>query len=206
MEQIYTTTMILSIAVFTFSSVMTPGPNNIMLLSSGLTFGYRRSIPHILGVMIGFTIMVIIVGLGMGVVFERFPFILDILKIVGITYLIWLAYKIANNKSSYKVEDNDEISKPFTFIQIAIFQWINPKAWIMAITSISIFITSTENNILQVLTVATLYLLFGMVSTNTWVLGGVLLKRFITNDRKVQIFNKIMALLLILSIVPFIFE
>ncbi len=205
MEQFYTLTMLLSIATFTFSTVMTPGPNNIMLLSSGLTFGYKKTIPHMVGIVFGFPFMVVLVGFGMGVVFKQFPFIFTILKMVGILYLFWMAYKIATNTSGYDI-DKDKESKPFTFMQSAVFQWVNPKAWIMAITAISVFVTSSDNNLFQVLTIALIYLLSGIISTNSWALGGVMLKKVIKDKIAIQIFNITMAILLIISVLPFIFE
>ncbi len=205
MSQFYTFTMLLSITTFTLSTVMTPGPNNIMLLSSGLTFGYKRTLPHIFGVMFGFAFMVVLVGLGMGVVFEKYPFIFSILKIVGILYLFWMAYKIATSSDAYDVEKSNK-TKPFTFFQAAAFQWVNPKAWIMAITAISVFVTSKENSLIQVFIIAFIYLLSGVISTNSWALGGVLLKKVIKNEKSVKRFNITMAILLVASIVPFIFE
>ena len=205
MEEFYTVAMIISIATFTLSTVLTPGPNNIMLLSSGLTFGYKRTIPHMLGIMIGFPFMVLLVGLGLGIVFERFPLIFSALKIVGILYLLWMAFKIANNKSSFDVKEAEK-SKPFTFVQSAAFQWVNPKAWIMAITAISIFVTSQENNFMQVLIIALIYMLSGLISTNTWTAGGVVLKRFIKSQSSIKIFNITMAILLVASVLPIILE
>ena len=205
MEEFYSITMLLSLATFTLSTVISPGPNNIMLLSSGLTFGYKKTIPHMFGIMIGFSIMVIIVGLGMGVVFERFPLIFTILKVIGVLYLFWMAYKIANNSSSYDV-DTDLNGNPFTFLQAAAFQWVNPKAWIVAITAISVFVTSTQNSFIQVLTISFIYLLSSIVSTNIWALGGVVLKKFLKEEKSIKIFNISMASLLILSVIPFMFE
>ena len=205
MEEFYTITMLLSIATFTLSTVLTPGPNNIMLLSSGLTFGYKRTLAHMSCIVIGFPIMVLLVGLGLGFIFEKFPILFTILKFIGIAYLFWMAYKIANNKSSFEINENSE-SKPFTFLQSALFQWVNPKAWIMAITSISIFITNSDNSFFQVIIIAFIYLLSSLVSTNTWAYGGVILKRFIKEEKSVQKLNICMALLLIVSVLPFIFE
>ncbi len=205
MEEFYTAAMLLSIVTFTLSTVLTPGPNNIMLLSSGLTFGYKRTLPHIFGVMFGFAFMVVLVGLGMGVLFDKFPIIFTVLKIIGIIYLFWMAYKIATNKSGYEVDANNE-SQPFTFLQAAAFQWVNPKAWIMAITAISVFVISNENSLLQVLTIAFIYLLSGVISTNAWALGGLVLKKFIKKESSVHKFNIAMAILLIASIIPFILE
>jgi len=125
--------MLLSIISFAFATAMSPGPNNFMLLSSGLTFGYKKTLAHIVGVMVGFLVMVVAVGLGMGTVFELYPLLYAILKVVGIAYLLWMAWKIATSSSA--MSKNDEVKKPFTFLQAMLFQWVNPKAWIMVITA-----------------------------------------------------------------------
>lgn len=205
MQEIYSLTMLLSITSFTFAGVLTPGPNNIMLLSSGLTFGYKNTIPHILGVVLGFTIMVILVGLGLGAIFETFPIIFTILKFIGISYLFWMAWHIANSKSEIKTKNNQN-SKPFTFIQAASFQWVNPKAWFMAITTTVSFVTNPEHGFIQVLIIAFIFMLVGFISTNIWTLGGVYLKKLIKNPLHVKIFNITMAVLIITSVLPVIFE
>jgi len=205
MQDFYTIAMILSIATFTMSTVMSPGPNNIMLLSSGLTFGYKKTIPHMFGIILGFPLMVLIIGLGLGALFEQFPFVLNTLKIVGILYLFWMAFKIARNTSSYEVDENSQ-SKSFTFMQSALFQWVNPKAWIMAITAISVFVSSNENSIIQVLVIAFIYFLSLCISSNTWAFGGILLKKFIKDSKSVQKINIVMALLLVGSVLPMLFE
>lgn len=203
MNQFYTLTMILSITSFGLASTMTPGPNNIMLLSSGLTFGYKRTIPHALGVNFGFPVMVICVGLGVGKLFEAFPFIYAVLKVVGIVYLLWMAWHIANTKGTLNTENTND--KPFTFLQAALFQWINPKAWVMAVTSTAAFITDHQIAYIQVMIISIIFFFCALLSTNSWSLGGVVLKRFIQNERIVQIFNITMAFLIVGSIVPFVF-
>ena len=202
MDMIYTYAMLISIVSFTLATVLTPGPNNIMMLSSGLTFGYKKTIPHMIGVAIGFPLMVIAVGLGIGVMFESFPIVYKVLKYIGISYLLWMAYKIATSNDSY--ENKTQNTKPFTFIQAALFQWLNPKAWIMAISSTTSFIVSNHNTTLQVLIIAFIYFLSGIISTNTWTLGGVFLNKFIKNRNSVKIFNITMALFIVLSVIPFI--
>ena len=204
MNQIYTLTMIISITSFALASTMTPGPNNIMLLSSGLTFGYKRTIPHALGVNFGFPVMVICVGLGVGKLFEVFPLVYTILKVVGISYLVWMAWHIANTKGSFNAENKND--KPFTFFQAALFQWVNPKAWVMAITSTVAFITDHKIAFIQAMIISCIYFFCAILSTNSWSLGGVMLKRFIQNERLVQIFNITMAILIVASILPFVFE
>ncbi len=195
--------MIVSITSFAFAATMTPGPNNIMLLSSGLTFGYKRTLPHALGINFGFPVMVICVGLGVGKLFEVFPFIYTALKIVGITYLLWMAWHVANTKGSQNTENKKD--KPFTFLQAALFQWINPKAWVMAITSTAAFITDHQIAFIQVMIISCIFFICAIFSTNSWSLGGVMLKRFIQNERLVRIFNITMAFLIVGSILPFIF-
>jgi len=204
MNQIYTLTMIVSITSFALASTMTPGPNNIMLLSSGLTFGYKRTIPHALGVNLGFPVMVICVGLGIGKLFEVFPFVYTALKVVGISYLFWMAWHIANTKGSPVTQNKND--KPFTFFQAALFQWVNPKAWVVAITSTAAFITDHQIAFIQVMIISCIYFFCGIISTNSWSLGGVMLKQFIQNERLIKLFNITMAILIVGSTLPFIFE
>jgi threonine/homoserine/homoserine lactone efflux protein len=204
METVYSVAMLVSLGTFTFSSTMTPGPNNIMLLSSGLTFGYKRSIPHITGVVVGFPFMVFLIGIGLGIVFNNFPIILTLLKIIGMLYLLWMAYKIATNVDSYNMQNTH--GKPFSFFQAVLFQWVNPKAWIMAITVISLFVTSQKDSLLQIMIVVSVYILSAVISTNIWALGGVFLKRVLQTAKMVSIFNKIMAFLLVVSIIPFVID
>ncbi len=190
--------------MFSFATSMTPGPNNIMLLSSGLTFGYKRTIPHILGVVIGFPLMTIFVGLGLGKFFEMYPFAFTILKVAGILYLLWLALHIA--RSTPKFKENDEDSKPLRFMPIVLFQWINPKNWIKIITAMSVYVTSVENAMIQIIIITIIFFSTVLISANSWALGGVVLKKLIKSDVGIKRFNIIMAVLLVLSIVPTIFD
>ena len=202
MFDIYTLTFILSIVSFTLATVMTPGPNNIMMLSSGLNFGYKRTLPHMMGVAFGFAFMVVCVGMGINIIFDAFPLVYDIMKVVGFIYILWMAWQIANSSMDIKENKNN---KPFTFIQIVLFQWVNPKAWIMAVTAISSFTLPNQDMFMQVLVIAFIYLLSGFISTNTWTLGGVFLKKLLKNKKTVKIFNISMSLLLVASILPAIF-
>lgn len=118
------------LALFALVSSITPGPNNIMLASSGLTFGFRRTIPHMLGVNLGFTLMLVLVGLGLGTMFQQLPWLYTVLKYAGAMYLLYLAWKIA---MSGPLESGAQRGRPFTFMQAALFQWVNPKAWVMAV-------------------------------------------------------------------------
>jgi threonine/homoserine/homoserine lactone efflux protein len=180
--------------------LITPGPNNILLLSSGLNFGYKKTIPTILGVMLGFSIMIVFVGLGLGVVIQTYPYILEIIKFVGILYLFYLAYKIAI--STTDIKDTTHSNKPFTFVQIVVFQWINPKAWIMAITTLSIYINDINNSTKEVVTIAIVYLVVSIISTNIWALGGVFLQNILKNKKHLKLFNILMAILIVSSVFP----
>ena len=190
--------------MFSFATSMTPGPNNIMLLSSGLTFGYKRTIPHILGVVIGFPLMTIFVGLGLGEFFKVYPFAFTVLKIAGVLYLLWLAWKIANSTPKFK--ENDENSKPLTFLQVVLFQWINPKNWIKIITAMSVYVTSVENATIEIAIITAIFFMTVLVSANSWSLGGVVLKKLIKSEIGIRRFNISMAILLALSILPIFFE
>ncbi len=196
--EIFSITLLISIFVFSFATSITPGPNNIMLLSSGLTFGYKKTIPHLLGVVIGFPLMALLVGLGLGKIFESYPTILTMLKIVGTIYLLWLAWKIANSTPSFSENTNN--STPLMFMPIVLFQWVNPKNWIKIITAMSVYVDSAENALSQILVITIVFLSTVIVSANTWTLGGVALKRFIKNKKAIRVFNISMAVLLILSI------
>jgi len=204
MQELYTFPLLISIVSFAVATFFSPGPNNLMLLSSGLTFGFRRTVGHIMGIVVGFPLMVIAVGLGVGGVFELYPLLYDGLKVVGMGYLLWMAWHIANTKGDL-ADKQSTADRPFSFIQAALFQWVNPKAWIIAITATSTFTTKGEHLVAQIVVIATIYLLVALVTTITWTLGGELLKRFISSARSLKIFNVSMAILIVLSVLPFMF-
>jgi len=205
MSEIYTYTMLLSITSFAIATAFTPGPNNLMLLSSGLTFGYKRTLGHIVGVAVGFPVMVLAVGFGLGSVLEHYPMVYKVLKVVGLGYLLWMAWHIANTQGSMQLEEHQN-DKPFTFLQAALFQWVNPKAWIMAVTAIATFTTQNVDVLYQVIVIAFVYLIVGIFSTHSWTLGGVFLSRWLESEKAIKTFNRIMALLIVLSVVPFMIE
>lgn len=199
----YSNTFIISVTMFTISASFTPGPNNVMLLSSGLTFGFKKSIPHILGVVLGYPLMFICIGLGMQSVLKTYPIFLEIIKIVGMGYLLFMAYKIGTNNDVY---DNKENKRAFTFIEAALFQWLNPKAWIFSITAISIFISPEYNTMIQIIIFAFISFVIASISSTTWTFGGVALKTLISKQKNIKIFNQTMAVLLIVSMLPVFFQ
>jgi len=188
-------------AFLMFALVMffTPGPNNIMLLSSGLTYGFRRTIPHMVGITVGFAFMVGAVGLGLGTIFIAYPMLQTILKYAGAAYLIYLAWHIGMAEPSAPEQDNSR--GPMTFWGAAMFQWVNAKGWVMVIGTITAYaaIASFPWNIL-IQTVISLAM--GAVSTVVWALFGTALRPMLTSPRAVRAFNIVMALLLLASLYP----
>ncbi|AEG12043.1 Lysine exporter protein (LYSE/YGGA) [Shewanella baltica OS183] len=193
--------LILAIALFAFSSGITPGPNNIMLMTSGVNFGVKRSIPHLLGISLGFPTMILAIGLGLSALFQSYPIIHQVIKVVGIGYLLYLSWLIAN--SSSKMEGK-AITKPFSFIQAAAFQWVNPKGWIMAVGAIATFTSVQQDLTPQVITIATVFLCVAFPCAIVWLGFGVAFKRILKNERQQKIFNITMAVLLVASIIPMI--
>jgi threonine/homoserine/homoserine lactone efflux protein len=191
----------LLIAFVMFAVVMffTPGPNNIMLLSSGLTYGFRRTVPHIMGITVGFAFMIGAVGIGLGTVFIAYPVLQTILKYAGAAYLIYLAAVIALSEPGEP--DQENARGPMTFWGAAMFQWVNAKGWVMVIGTITAYaaIASFPWNIaIQV----TLSLLLGAVSCTAWALFGTALRPILTSPMAVRAFNVVMALLLLASLYP----
>lgn len=193
----------LAFVLFALSMCFTPGPNNVMLMTSGLNFGISKSLPHLFGVFLGFPSMVIMVGLGLGVIFELYPVIHDVIKVLGIIYLLYLAWCIANAQSTSL---NAKAPRPFTFLQAALFQWVNPKAWVMASTSIAVYTTVAVGMFYQVLFLAAVFVFIGFLSGSTWLFLGHGLKRLLTSDTHQVLFNRAMAILLTVSILPTAYE
>ena len=195
---------LIALVLFSFVSSVTPGPNNMMLLASGLNFGFRRTIPHMLGIGIGFTIMVLLIGLGLGQVFVRFPVLYTALKLAGAVYLIWLALKIARSGPISKDEPN-AAAEPFTFLQAAAFQWVNPKAWMMAVTAVATYMV-VESPTLNAMIVAVSFGVVNLPSVSVWALFGVGMRRLLDDPKKQKLFNWTMAGLLVLSLWPVVAE
>jgi threonine/homoserine/homoserine lactone efflux protein len=187
-----------------FAAVMffTPGPNNIMVMSSGLTYGFRRTIPHIAGVVIGFAFMVGAVGLGFGTVFIAFPVLQTILKYAGAAYLVYLAVQIA---MAGPPKPGETGRGPMTFWQGAMFQWVNVKGWVAIIGTITAYAAIARFPFNIVIQVAT-FLAMGTASITIWTLFGSALRPFLTSASAVRAFNIAMALLLLASLYPVIME
>ncbi len=190
------------LALFALVSSITPGPNNVMLASSGLNFGFRRSLPHLLGVNLGFTLMIFLVGVGLGSVFQQLPILYTVLKYAGAAYLLYLAWKIAGSGS---MEDGVVRGKPFTFLQAAAFQWINPKAWVMAVGVVATY--TPQTSFFANLVIATVVCgIVNLPSISIWVTFGTALRRVLHKPGAVRAFNIVMALLLVASLYPVVLE
>lgn len=186
-----------ALITLSIGSLFTPGPNNAMLANSGATYGFRRSIPHLLGVAIGFPAMLLIVGLALGEVFQRSELLREGLRWGGAGLLLWIAYKVA---FSAETETKTGLEQPMTFIGASAFQWINPKGWAMAIAASSQFIT-TAAPLTTACIVAATFLSLGLVSAATWVGLGQAISRWLTTQWRRRAFNITMAALIVLSIV-----
>jgi threonine/homoserine/homoserine lactone efflux protein len=190
--------LLLAFIVFAIVMFFTPGPNNIMVLSSGLTYGFRRTLPHIAGIVIGFAFMVAAVGLGFGTIFIAYPVLQTILKYAGAAYLIYLAIAIA---FSGPPQAGEAGRRPMTFWGAAVFQWVNVKGWVIVIGTITAY-AAIARFPLNVAIQSGLCLPIGVVSTATWTLFGSALRPLLKSERAVRTFNVLMALLLLASLYP----
>ncbi|MEG0140256.1 MAG: LysE family translocator [Comamonas sp.] len=193
---------VLPLAMFAFVSSVTPGPNNVMLTASGATFGYRRSMPHMLGICMGVVIMVLLIGAGLGKLFEAEPRIYTLLKYVGAAYLVWLAWKIARAGG---VDQGQSGKHPFSFWQAAAFQWVNPKAWIMAIGIVATY-TPRDDFFSNLMLSALVMGVINFPSISVWTLFGSTVGRALRTPQALRTFNGVMAGLLLLSLVPIFME
>ena len=188
----------IALAIFSFASSITPGPNNLMLMASGANYGIRRSLPHMMGVGIGFVFMVLMVGIGLVQIFESVSWSYLALKIISAVYLLYLAGRIAT--AAAPGEGEAESGKPFTFWQAAAIQWVNPKAWTMALTAVAVYAPS--QSLLAVGLVAAVFGSINLPCISLWTAMGEQLRVVLTNPRRLRAFNITMALLLVASLYP----
>lgn len=189
--------LFIALVGFAFVTSITPGPNNLMLMASGANFGFQRSIPHMLGIGLGFTFMVFLVGIGLAQIFDSLPILHSVLKVVSVIYMFWLAWKIANAAPPKKGEAE---GTPITFLQAAAFQWVNPKAWAMALTAVTVY--SPSRDIEGAFWVALIFGITNLPSVSSWTVLGQQMRRILTNPKWLTLFNWTMAALLIASLYP----
>jgi threonine/homoserine/homoserine lactone efflux protein len=187
-----------ALLIFTFVMTVTPGPNTMMLLASGVNFGFRATVPHMAGITLGFGLMTVLVGMGLGEVFKLFPVLYKALSYAGAAYMLYLAWKIAMTRS---MGEGKAGSRPMTFLQAAAFQWINPKAWVMAVTAITTY-TIPSAYTFSVLLLTAMFMAMAVPGCSVWVLFGTGVRRWLENPVRLRVFNVAMAILLVLSLVP----
>ena len=193
----------MSLAVFTalfsfaFVASVTPGPNNLMVMASGTNFGFRRTMPHMQGIVGGVCIMAFLVGAGLMALLDRVPALSLVLKVASVVYLLWLAFKIATATPS---NGRVTASTPLTFLQAAAFQWVNPKAWAMCLSAITLY--APDRSFLSVAIVAGAFALVSFPSISVWAWLGVAIRQWLSSGPRLRAFNLGMALLLILSLYP----
>ena len=190
---------LISICLFFFVTAFTPGPNNIVASYSGFNFGVIKTVPHILGVTLGFTALIISLIVGLINVFKLYPLIQEVLKYLGTLFLLYLAFKISFSNS----DNNSSSENPVKFIETFFFQFLNPKGVIVGIIIVSTYIHLDENYINYSFQVIILAMLFSITSITSWTLVGKFLRKFATNEKFIKYFNYAMSLLLLLSIVTF---
>ncbi len=192
---------LLAFALFAFAASITPGPNNLMLLASGANFGFRATVPHLLGVASGFLLLVASVGLGLAAVFVRWPWIYAGMRWVGAAYMLYLAWRIATAPRPHASGSRGSASQPMSFLGAVAFQWVNPKAWLMAVSAFSTYIPASRGLLIPLGAV----LLFGAInlpSITAWAFGGSHLQRVLSTRGRALAFNLLMSGLLLASLLP----
>jgi len=193
--------LLTAFVVFAIATLFTPGPNNVMLMTSGLNFGFVRTLPHAFGVVLGFGFLVLVVGFGVGAFFEAYPALYATIKFVGAAYLLYLAWMIAK---SGPTKDGVR-GRPLTFLEGAAFQWVNAKGWVMAVGAVTTYAAMAPFP-LNIFLIAGIFAGFGILSSWTWLLFGTSLRPIISDPRKVRVFNVVMALALAASLIPVFLE
>ncbi|KGE00735.1 LysE family translocator [Rhizobium sp. YS-1r] len=188
----------LALVLFAFTTSITPGPNNMMLFASGVNFGFTRTIPHMLGIGAGFFSLLLAIGLGLGALLQTVPVVYTILKFAGGAYLVWIAWKIGMSRS---LSDGKTGAQPMTFFGAAMFQWVNPKAWVMAVTAMATY-TNPDYYLPTVLLVGLAFAAVNVPSVSTWAGFGSALREWLSVPARLKWFNITMAVLLVMSLWP----
>jgi threonine/homoserine/homoserine lactone efflux protein len=188
----------LSLLLFAFTTSVTPGPNNMMLLSSGVNFGFRRTIPHMIGIEVGFASVLVATGFGLGALFKALPVLYIVLKIAGGLYLLWIAWSIGMSRS---LGDGKSSGRPMSFWAAAAFQWVNPKAWVMAVSAMAAF-ADPSKLLLTVSIVTASFAFLTFPCQGAWAGFGSVMREWLSHPVRLRWFNITMAVLLVLSLWP----
>ncbi|ACA85688.1 LysE family translocator [Shewanella woodyi] len=197
---------LIAVMLFAISSSVTPGPNNILVMTSGVNFGIKKSLPLLSGICVGFTVMLLLVGFGFAQLFELFPQLHFIIRCIGTLYLLYLAWLIAKSAGVMDTNTTNSQPKPLSFMKGALFQWVNAKAWVVSTGAIAAFTTLESNFYSQNLTIALTFLLVSFPCVGIWLLFGSMLKKLLKSEQNMRWFNYSMSGLLVLSVVPVINE
>jgi threonine/homoserine/homoserine lactone efflux protein len=195
--------LILASVPFMISMGITPGPNNILVASSGVNFGFRATLPHILGIAIGYPLMLFIVGIGLAKLFIAIPTFHLVLKCISIVYLLYLAVHLALASAMGEAR---RTPRPMTFLQAAAFQWVNGKAWVIALGAVTTYTVVDATLPLQIVALTAIAVIVTLICVSCWTFFGAFMRQFLHTEKRRRWFNYIMAALLVLSIVPVLFE
>lgn len=194
--------LILGLLPFAAAMSFTPGPNNLLLASSAATFGFAKTIPQQLGVVIGFAVMTLVVGVGLATLLTRIPVLLPVFRIASIAYMLFLAWRIWTSSGIPRSEE----ARPSGFLAMAVLQWINPKGWMMVLGAVPAFTTSPAHALRDAVLITTGFAGVGLASCATWALLGTAAGRLLKSERRLRLFNRAMALLLVASLTPVALE
>lgn len=195
--------LILAASLFAVVSYITPGPNNTMIMASSVNFGLRRSLPHLLGICIGFSVMLFLVGLGLHTVLSTYPIVLQVMRYAGASYLLWLAWKLASAHAG-----SAELitpAKPLSFWGASAFQWVNPKAWVMAMTTMTTYLPDGAG-MGQVLLLSGLMTVVGSPCVAVWAAFGSAMRGYLQDPKRLRLFNRLMAAALVASLYPLLYS
>ncbi|BFM51251.1 LysE family translocator [Marinomonas sp. THO17] len=187
------TSFFIALAMFAFITSVTPGPNNIMLLASGAQFGYRRTIPHMLGIIIGMFSLLLATLLGLGALFSLYPSLYSGLQWVGCLYLLWLAWKIASSPVGH-FDLGEQAAKPMTWWQAVLFQYVNPKAWMMSLGCVSTFTFAGDKYLASGISILLAFACLGFIAISIWAWAGMKIRIWLTNSKRQRAFNYLMGL------------
>jgi threonine/homoserine/homoserine lactone efflux protein len=196
--------LLMALAGYVTAMSITPGPNNVMLLTSGVNFGFRRTIPHIAGIAIGVLAVLALVGVGLGHLLVANPTIYTALKIASVIYMAWLAWRIATSAPPVAAETEPH-ARPLSALEAALFQWVNPKAWAMVVTAATAF-TVPDNYVQSLLLMGLVFTAVNLPSAAIWAAAGTVLRRLLENPRTIRTFNIVMALFLVASSIPIVWD
>jgi threonine/homoserine/homoserine lactone efflux protein len=192
-----TLAVLIALRGFAFVTTVTPGPNNVMLMASGANFGFRRTVPHMLGIAGGVSVMAFLVGMGLMAVFQAFPVLGVVLKVLSVAYLLWLAFKIA---TAAPLKDRAANARPMSIVEAAAFQWVNPKAWAMCLSAVTLY--APDRTMLSVTIVAGAFALVSLPAISIWAWLGTVIRQWLSNTTRLRVFNGAMAALLVASLYP----